>query len=729
MTKHARYKAYFVLHSLIRMRKFKPTLATSPTVLAVALTFAFGAASAGQSDPVSVKSVYQRADTGEWKAALDDVTVLIKEQPTNLEALEARAYLLRGQKQYTQALSDYQKMLSLDSQSTTGLQGVVICLRALGAAQLAQQYANRRPELFTEEEHRTFALEQGSAFVRMGDTDTEAGAGAFALTDVARRHFDSLAQKWNVDTSLGLPQNAKFDYIVALYKRKEFAQVRESYEQLFAKGIQAPDYVLPLIAQSYAAKPDARKALSILEPLYLRSPGNLGVVWGYFYALVDTEQHQRAQEVLNKAIAATPVFLDAHLPAMRRPNPDYVSLLTLSAMGLAFDDRLNAAEDRFKAILKEAPANPSARSGLGTVYLWQGYARKAEQELVSALASAPDNKQLRLDLATTKASRGDERAARAVYKELAAESENDAALARALREQRDRERGTLEVTTGKTTSGGMSPTVDGESFSKISVTSRLMDDSWRLFGQFSGHSSDVLGGAVDQRHVRIGVEAQSEDISGTIAATRTPGQKAGLSLSGKWSPVDEWVLRGNVDTVVAEVPSRGVEQGLTGKQASLGAEWSPQYGRQFSTGASVTRFSDDNTQTAVSLKWNEIWSQQSSLKLWTSLSGWASKSSKQDVAYFSPSHITSVTGTVGIDLLQARKGWLNKSLWHHIEVDAGWVRQAGYSPAAAGALRYRLDWRISKFWRTGVSLERARAVYDGKPEYHNTMALTIARTL
>jgi poly-beta-1,6 N-acetyl-D-glucosamine export porin PgaA len=713
------------------MCKSNNVLLTKPALLAVALSLAFSASHAGQltGSTITVKSVYQHADAGDWKGALAEVSQLIKEQPSNLEALEARAYLLRGQKQYTQALADYQKMLALDSKSATGLKGVVICLRALGASQLAQQYASRRPELFSEEERRTFALEQGSAFVRMGDTDAEAGTGAFALTDSARSHFERLARDWNIDTSLGLPQNAKFDYIVALYKRKQFAQVRESYEQLVAKGVTIPDYVLPLVSQSYAAMPDASTALAIIEPVYQRHPEQLGAVWGYFYALVDTEQHQRAQEVLNKAIAATPVFLDAKSPTMRRPNPDYVALLTLSAMGLAFDDRLNAAESRFKAILKEAPANPSARSGLGTVYLWQGYARKAEAELLSALASAPDYKQLRLDLATTKASRGDEKAARALYREMAAESENDAPLARAMREQRERERGTLEVTTGRSTAGILSPTVAGETFSKISVSSRLVDDTWRLIGQVSGHSADVYGRSVDQRYARVGAEVQGQDVAGSIALAHTLRGKTGLALSGRWSPSDEWVLRGNVDTVLAEVPARGAEAGLSGKQASLSAEWSPQYGRTFSAAATVTRFSDDNTQRAASLKWREIWSQQASMKLWTALSGWTSTSSNQNVAYFSPSHVASVTGTVGVDLLQSRKGWLNKSLWHHIEVDSGWVKQASHGAAATGALRYRLDWRINKFWRAEVSVERARAVYDGTPEFHNSMAVTIGRAL
>jgi len=713
------------------MRKSDTSLLTKPALLAIALGLAF---SSSHAEPltgsvVSVKSVYQRADTGDWKTALNEVSQLIKAQPGNLEALEARAYLLRGQKQYTQALTDYQKMLALDSKSATGLKGVVICLRALGASQLAQQYANRRPELFSEDERRTFALEQGSSFVRMGDTDVEGGTEAFALTDSARRHFDTLAREWNIDTSLGLPQSAKFDYIVALYKRKQFAQVRESYEQLVAKGVEIPDYVLPLVSQSYAAKPDASTALAIIEPVYQRHPERLGAVWGYFYALVDTEQHQRAQEVLNKAIAATPVFLDANSPTMRRPNPDYVALLTLSAMGLAFDDRLNAAESRFKAILKEAPANPSARGGLGTVYLWQGYARKAEAELLSALASAPDNKQLQLDLATTKAARGDEKAARALYREMAAVSENDASLARAMREQRERERGSFEISTGRSTAGILSPTVAGETFSKISLTSRLMDDSWRLFGQVSGHTADVYGRSVDQRYARVGAEVQAEDVAGSIAVAHTPGGKTGFALSGRWSPSDEWVLRGNLDSVLAEVPARGAATGLTGSQANLSAEWSPQYGRTFSTAASVTRFSDDNTQTAMSLKWREIWSQQASMKLWTALSGWTSTSSNQTVAYFSPSHVTSVTGTVGMDVLQARKGWLNKALWHHIEVDSGWVKQAGFGAAATGALRYRLDWRINKFWRVEASVERARAVYDAKPEFHNSMALSIGRAL
>lgn len=698
---------------------FRRTLRPKILCLAVAVTLGGHALAQVEDAPATASAVYAASKAGHPELAIRGATRGLEVEPTSASLLEARAFVYRGERRYTEALADYLRLLALDSGSQVGLIGTVNSLRALGAAQLASQYAAHRPDLFSESDRRDLAHREAGALTRLGAADLQRGPTAFDLTDQARTQFEQLATAAQLKEPAFLAGSAGFDYMVAQFNRRNFENVCHSFEALEKAGKPIPDYVVHVAAQSYTSVKNPVRALALLGPIAERNKNDTEFLQSYFYALVDNEQHDKATAMLDAAVARTPAYLGERTPRLRGANPSYIQLVTLAAWSRAFDDRLQAADDYFSAALAEAPANESLRAGLGTVRLWAGRPRDAESAFLQAIALNPKAVEPRRGLVSSYSARGDEVAARAALEVLSTESPTDTQVLRLQADKALRDGPSLSTALGRSVSHIPTGAPAAEFSRRMRFNSGRYRDTWRLFAVAADSRSTPDGAEILQSERALGLEAQLRDLSGSAAVSRKRDGRTGLASSGRWSPADGFTFSGEYESATNDIPARAYVKGTHGTRTSVSAEWQPRVATSISASAARTALSDNNNLVSAGTRWREIWSQSAPAQVWTATAFSTSRASNQDVPYFSPKSSKSVAFTSGISLLESRQSWLGRSRWHHFELELGRVAQAEFKPEGMGAVRYRLNWQWSPKLSAELALERARRVYDGRPEFQN----------
>lgn len=670
-------------------------------------------------------SVYAEAAAGQTDRAIARATAALERNPGDVATLESRAYVYRGNKQYAEALGDYQLLLALDNLRPVGYVGSAMSLRAIGAAQQANHFARFRPELFSAEELQDLQFRQAGALTRMGATDAHEGPEAFELTDKALGEFEVLSKSAGVTNASALPGFTGADYLVAQFNRRRFVEVCAAYENQQREGRTFPDYVIHVVAQSYASVKDPVRALALLESIAERHKDDVEFLQSYFYALVDNELHKKAESVLDAAVLRTPLYLDPNNPRLRRPNPNYVRLVTLAAWSRAFDDRLAEAEQYFAAALEDAPANESLRDGMGTVQLWSGRPRAAQEEYLQALALSPTSIEPKRGLVATYVSRGDEVAARNAINTLQAEYPYDTQTERLAKDQAQRVGPSMSFGMGNSASHVASGRIAEENSGQFRFNSTRYSDIWRVFATASEVSSSPDGERVIQGDRSLGLDMQLRDFSASAAVNQNRAGRFGLEVSAKVSPLDGLVVSAEGETLRSDMPARAAEQGTHGHQFGAAVEWQPRVSTSLVSSVSMSSASDGNETLSVNLRWREVWRQASSYQVWTNASFSHFEASNQNVVYFSPEKHESVGVTWGASFLGSRKAWRSRSRWHHIELETNRVQQAGYPAKGAGAIRYRLAWQWSRSVSTDLSFERARRVYDGNPEMQNATRFSL----
>src|SRR5262245_10946394 len=176
--------------------------------------------------------------------------------------------------------------------------------------------------------------------------------------------------------------------------------------EAFTKAIElAPKYPDPHLHLGNLLRLKGRKEEAVshferaiaLKPEFIEAHNNLGTL------LIDMEQWKRAEGHLMTA-------------AGLRPKSTEIAI-NLAVARRALDSK--AAIAGLEQVLKAQPGHPAALTNLGAVYSDLGERDLAIENLRKALAVAPDNPQIKLDLANALSQFGQQEEARALYGAIA----------------------------------------------------------------------------------------------------------------------------------------------------------------------------------------------------------------------------------------------------------------------------------------------------------------------
>lgn len=649
----------------------------------------------------------------------------LRRHPGDSSLWEALAYVERTQSRYAEALYAYRKALEAHPGNREAQRGLAQMLKNLGAPHGALRSLAGRGSVLGGNELLGHRLDAAAHRLRWEATARPDQGERYGSTDEALSDLAELEDRFCSDPVL--LRLVRYDKVLALVARRQYAQAVSLHESLVAEG-EVPDYVRLGAAEAYASLARHSEALPLYESLYQKAPTNFEIARGYFYLLVELEQHEKAARVADALAAATPMYLAEDTPLLRRENPDYAQARRMAGLARGYADDLAAADAMLSRLVEEAPANPDIRAARAALWSWRGWNRKAEEEFAWTLAAHPDHVDSTAGMAEVALARGDWRRAHALIDQLLQDSHGDSPQANRLRRR-------IEVM--------MKPQVTGEFAATRSKGAGDVSSEWQL-GSYAyspvwnhrlrvfAHAAEGESAGTDfrlrHRDTAVGMEAWGPDYQARLEARYSGAlQRQGLRAYAEWSTSDHVRWRFGAYSLAPGLPAKAASFGIGAQGAETQAILRPHEAASVTAGYRRLGFEDANRRIEQWIHWDQTWATYPAFRFSTALSIWQSRNAREDTAYFSPRRYTTVSIDASYEWLAHRQALLNHQTWHKAAVGAGNTGQAGFGRVGTWSVRYELRSQISDVLDFRLGLSVATAAYDGERSRTKTALLGFSR--
>lgn len=635
--------------------------------------------------------------------------------------LEAYAEALRAQREYTQALLVYDRILVLDPANRAARRNRIFTVARLGAPHRAVELVQESPGLLTYEELLVLRSERAAVATRWGEAADQDAPNRFAATDAALAQNEQLLQEATAGKSGGTAQwRLQFDRIVLLCNRVRMQEAVDLYEHLAGGGIEVPPYAQAAAADAYLYLRQPEKARDLFLKAQSQGEGDFGAQVGLFYAYSEAEQHKPAIGQIEKVVAATPKQLNSYSPLTATDNPDHASAVATAGAARGYQDRLDDAQQRLEALRDLAPWNMEARDKLAGVYNARGWPRRAEQEHLWILAAEPRNRPARIGYADTLREVRDWKPAQREATALENEYPEDRQVQRVARLWGIHQMRELQVEAGTgESSGSGGPLGSREHQIETHLYSAPIDRDWRAFlHQFEAQATFPAGKGF-RRRIGVGAEYRIRDwrASAEVNESYDDESDVGLSVAGDWWPNDQWNIEVAADTSSNDVPLQGRTTGVRGWSLRAGATYRVSESRSFRASVQNLDFSDGNRRQILSGSVTQRLITGPVYKLDGVLGLYTSRNSLAGASYFNPESDFSADVT----LIGEQRLWrrYERSFAHRLYLSIGQYDQKNFGSGQTGGVRYEHEWNFDDRLSLLYGAQRTLHPYDGLGEYAN----------
>lgn len=562
-------------------------------------------------------------------------------------------------------------------------------------------------------ERRDLAAEQARNAVRdaesapLSDRGERAGRALSALD----RYLEVLAADFPDDTEAR--RNALLDRVRALTLAGRLDEAATTFEGL-GDSAGFPVYGLLNGADVYSLRHQPERAERLISQAAAQAPDDATVIGAQFYNALDLEQYPRAALALER------------LRRRQGETPEGRVVWTdrLAAMFEAYQNRLGRAQAELEALRAKAPEDPEIRLNLATVYRWRGWTERSLDEYRSAQLNGADSVVVRAGAA---------RALMDAHRYGEVETKVDTLLADApenpdvvaLKDEWkwvNSNEYSAQFMVGK--SNGSAVTGDGDAQFEQWLRSRPLAENYRVFAHqrydWGDFPVDEDTGGINR--FGIGGDYRSQYFDVALEATkRNPGTSTGANVSGEWRPDDHWSLFGEAQSDSTLVPLRALRAGIDGDSATVGVRYRWNESRVFRISATRSHFSDsDNVdedndrESATASLTQTLWQDARHKLALTGEAYYSHNSASDNVPYYNPKKDRSFGLTaeyVGILSRRFERSWSQR-----VAVGAGDYWQEGHGNSSIWDVTYEQRWRFGPSLELNLGgLYRSR-VYDGDRE-------------
>ena len=304
------------------------------------------------------------------------------------------------------ALWAYDEVLERDPANRRALRLKALAAASLGIPQVALELASRHPGLLSKAEIDRIEADRIALHVRWGELPPLTRGARFAEIDEALRLMDEQYRgDWSrLDLSVPKHRRLAFDRMVALRDRSRMTEVVNLHQQLAAAKLEIPDFALLAAGSAYLFLEQPDEALPIFEQVIEHDPANFNARMALFYTYVELDDFGKALAAIDTLNTEQPAWLKQGKQS--QPNPKRLMTEIAAASGRAFADDLAGAQERFESMLTIAPENTEIRQDLATVYRWRGWPERALAEYDYIRMREPDYLDNAVQLATTELALG-----------------------------------------------------------------------------------------------------------------------------------------------------------------------------------------------------------------------------------------------------------------------------------------------------------------------------------
>ena len=623
----------------------------------------------------------------EFDKAKKLIDTLLNQNPNDIEALFALAYMKEQQGLFLEAVLVYEKILKFKPDNKNAQKLRLRALSDLGIPSLSIKEAEK---LKLDSGFLTsLKLDEAAYFLRWGLKKEP-----LALDEpIAKNHPENL--------------RARYDYILALRQSKDYKKVIEAYEGLLKEDHKTPYWVEEATADSYLYLEEPKKAEDLYRKVLKVKPHAYNANMGLFYALQEQHKWDEAWALLRK--------IDKETPPGRRigkvflPSWKKMEVLTEKSWLLMEEDRYQEAQEYLDQLLDIMPAYMGIRTAQGHLFLWRGWPRRALEEFSIATTRNPNELRAWIGKAYTLFELGDEKEANATRDKLLKEHPKNKYVQTLDKYLRAREAPRLLLDYDYDHEDNDSTDITfREEFSVEPIL------TWRFYQYFLWRRSTEK--SLTNFYRRIGAgwyhrfnstwswqEAFSADTNGH--------SDFGILSALTYSPNDFWKIKGLYDTSTPNIPMKARPYGITGDEASLRFEYNESEWRRYYLDLNAMFFSDQNDRYAGFIGYDQGlfvkkgWLSRVNIELGTS------HNTKRDAPYFNPRNDWTATVTPMIQKTHYQR--YGKQFVHRLFATAGAYYQEDYGTKFIGSVRYEQDIKFSLNSALLWGILYGQRAYDG----------------
>ncbi|MEQ4616976.1 MAG: poly-beta-1,6 N-acetyl-D-glucosamine export porin PgaA [Corticimicrobacter sp.] len=606
-----------------------------------------------------------------------------------------------------------------DRQIITAL---INAMQTIGLSVPALALAASHPGLLDAAAHRDLELDAVAGSVRLSSLPTRSETERFEIADRALQRYDRLLADWSrqLPETQDAMRRARLDRLDALASRLQWRAVAQEYEALAADAAIDSPYVLRLAGSAYLELRQPEHAIPCFEQALARltqdDEERMLAELGLFYALVETEDFERAYAVVAEANRRDTRLSIAGQPELQ-PNARRLDTQLATDMADLYANATDRAVEKLEALLRRAPGNQHLHIALAESHRARMWPRHAERRLKIAEALAPRDIPLMTGQGLTAL-------------ELREWRQTDMLAAETLRRDPDSwpvkrlnrlfdvyRKAELRISGHRGLSNDSPVSGNGDYSVDAVIYTPPIDYDWRAFAGLGRAYGRFEEGNIGYDWQRAGVERRSRDLwlEGEISRNSYgQGHRTGLRLAAAYDLDDHWQLGGEAALLARDTPLRALRNGIRSNGLSLFARWLGSERQQWRMEVGTNHFGDGNQRYR--------WALTGQTRLYTrphvSIDAlWAleaSRNSQSDTPYYSPRADLDIAPALQVSHILYRR---YETVWEQVfQAGAGAYVQRDYGTAATGLIGYGQRLRMHDVFEAGLMVTATSRPYDGVRE-------------
>ncbi|MGP8290660.1 poly-beta-1,6 N-acetyl-D-glucosamine export porin PgaA [Vreelandella zhanjiangensis] len=641
---------------------------------------------------------------------------------TTTAGLEARGYLASRTSNAMQELGARQALVEQDPANTNELQALYRLAVGLGASSAARQIMQTNPTVFSESDRLWLTYYEAVTDIRLG-----------IHTDQPSRTRAGLAQINSVLQSAGTPPElvtlAEYDKVVALAELRQFPEAEALAMRLESQHGQLPTYVNRARAYALNGLGRPNQATTLYENLIQQAPEKGSdpddpLNEGLFYSYTDAQRFRDADRLLAAWRAGEPEQRWDFTRTTRIENPNYQKILLLEILLTSWRGDTGAASERLASYLDQAPGDP---------YLWQikgdlerdrGWPRKAEESYQHAEQLMPPTQRdaPRHGVLLSRLQRGQ-------WRDTTTQIANELATARPsptrdelAREWRELRAPQLSSTVARSEGQGSGTQASKEWRYEVLLEGPRDENGSRAFAQRIGQYGEFEGENLYAAYTAAGYEWNLYPATVTIAA----GHGAQLNndfmarTELRYAVSDHLTTTLGVEINTPDTPLRALRDGVTADRYRGELAYRHDERGAGAIGLMATDFTDSNLRQSVYGYWDQILYHFDRWQVNGEIQASASRNDEVEASYFNPRRDANLGGVLSLSYelpLDYRK-----SFTQTLALGSGHYWQEDQDSENTWSVGYQHEWLIAPTLSIEYGISRQRAVYDGTPEYDNSIS-------
>ncbi len=650
--------------------------------------------------------------------------------PNDVNIKFTQAEIYEQNKNFFDAMSIYQDMLSNPKVHDKVVVRLVGTLRRLGMPFAAQKYIDANSRLFDNATRTSIEADKAAFKLRWGvrgyhkEDDTTDVQEALDKIDVV---IHTLASKRNDPVHNKRLQNAYFDKIIALNALNRKSEVISLYQALKNVGVDIPFNILNIVGDAYLFEKKPKIAQKILIESLRKKPHYFKTKVLLFNAYSDGyDMHEALDlaEYMDKK--ELPKIWDRnHLHKMENPRKSDTTLLRLLAY--EYSGYMNQAQDELEAFVAKAPLSEEYREALAKLYFYRGWYDKANQEYQILISNNPKNFDAKAGKILTALNQRRYKTAHKALQNLAAEYPKKKIGLKELYKtwnQHNKSAFTIESSFGRDPAESNKGSSNTYNIS-ANYYSPPVYYNWRPFVFTKFSHTEFNKRTLDNKRYGLGLEYKNHDLEATakLAYNATEIEELAPSIDATWHANDKLSLSGGYAYFSENSPLRGIMNGIRTDSFHTGLHYRTSEFSSTSLDYEMMDFTDNNRRDALSFRHLQRLIYGPYYNLDAQIWAGAMQNKKGDRIYYNPKQDAYIS-------IEAKNIWnlynlytMNVTQSLGLELGSHWEKE--YGSNMTGALSLAQQWQMNENFGFDFGYLRKRSSYDGEIEYAGEVFLNL----